>query len=441
VLLAQFLAYCKHTASRTGCQRLVNEVRKRRRLEGTLPPPGANQREAKALTPATIATMQLAVSTREGGVATTHLTLLLADQLLGTTQPTTANQYTAHIRRMHTWCSAAGLAGNPPTPNTFMAFVSEYTKDHTTSAGTRSVFAAMNFFAELSGFPSPALDPLAQRMKEAATRRLGSKSIPKAPLFAAELAPPLGHRAATLFQDQAHNTQILVLHAAKGRFDDLFRTNLGDLVVIPQDRIDIVIFGTKTDKDKKGMVASIPFSLDPASAHYQLLALLSLGAARLAALPEQIRQPLIDSLCRTVPADTSQIPETIFRFPSGCLEPLLALQSSWGTPLPVHALPLFGEWLSSNQLEANTVLAQRSSYKPLLRAVKRLAAPAGMSPADVGCHSLRRGGATELQAAGASPGQLMQALHHKSLTSTLLYSSPAAAAAALCALPSSTGPV
>jgi hypothetical protein len=46
--------------------RLVNEVRKRRRLEGALPPAGAGKRESKALTPATIATLQLAVTTREG---------------------------------------------------------------------------------------------------------------------------------------------------------------------------------------------------------------------------------------------------------------------------------------------------------------------------------------------------------------------------------------
>jgi hypothetical protein len=422
----------------------VNEVRKRRRLEGALPPAGAGKRESKALTPATIATLQLALTTRERGVATTLLTPLLADQLLGNTQPTTANQYAAHIRRMHTWCAASGLAGNPPSPTTFMAFVSAYTKDHTTSSGTRSVFAAMNFFADLAGFPSPALDPLAQRMKEAATRRLGTQSIPKAPLFAAELVPapqPGSSPIVPSFRDQAFSAHILVLQAAQSRFDDLFRTNLGDLVTIPLNRIDAVFFGSKTDKDKKGMVASIPYSADPGSAHYQLLALLARGAARLAALPEQIRQPLVDSFCLTVPAEAQQIPETIFLFPNGCVEPLLALRSSLGIALPVHALPLFGAWLSLDHLQANTDLNQRTSYKPLLREVQRLAAPAGLHPSDVGCHSLRRGGATELQAAGASTGQLMLALRHKSPASSLLYSSPAAAAAALCSLNSGAKPV
>jgi hypothetical protein len=426
--------------------RLVNEVRKRRRLEGALPPPSANKRESKALTPATVATLQLAVTTRDRGVPSIPLTPLLADQLLGSIEPTTANQYTAHIRRLHAWCAAAGLPGNPPSPLSFMAFVSAYTSSHTTSSGTRAVFAAMNFFADLAGYPSPALDPLAQRAKEAATRRLGTQSIPKSPLFAAELAPahlPSQGAIVPSFREQAFSTHMLVLQAANGRFDDLFRANLGDLVNIPFSRIDAVIFGTKTDKDKRGLVASIPFSAEPGSAHYQLLALLARGATRLAGLPAQIRQPLVDSFCQTVAADSakaSPVPETIHRFPSGCLEPILALRSSLGLQMPVHSLPLFGAWLSSNSLCISSDLAQRASYKALLRQVKQLAPAAGLGPADVGCHSLRRGGATELQAAGASPGQLMLALHHKSLSSTLLYASPAAAAAALCAL-SNSGPV
>ena len=88
-----------------------------------------------------------------------------------------------------------------------------------------------------------------------------------------------------------------------------------------------------------------------------------------------------------------------------------------------HALPLFGEWLSADNLNEHSVLSLRPAYKPLLREVKNLAEQAGLNPDDVGCHSLRHGGATELQAAGAFPAQLLLTLRHKSPAFTLLYAS------------------
>lgn len=331
--------------------RLANSVRKRRRLEGALPPAGSNPRESKALSAAAIATIQLAVDTREGGHASPRVSPLTADLLLGKTQPTTANQYTAHIRCLHSWCTAQGLAGNPPSPATFVDFVTAHSREHTSSSGTRSMFAAMNFFANLAGFQSPAMDPAALRLKEAISRRLGSQSIPKAPLFAAELAPvsPPDHGQPS-FRDQSFRTHIQVLQAANGRFDDLFRANLGDLVIFPLDRIDMILFCTKTDKDKRGLVATIPYSAVPSSAYCQLFTLLGRGAARLAALPEQTLHPLVDSFIQTVPARSLEIPETIHRFPNGCLDPLLTIHSSLGVALPVHALSLFGEWLSADKL-------------------------------------------------------------------------------------------
>jgi hypothetical protein len=215
--------------------------------------------------------------------------------------------------------------------------------------------------------------------------------------------------------------------------------NLGDLIVVPDDRIDAVVFGTKTDKAKHGMIITIPFSRCPSSAYCQLLGLLARALARLAALPQPLLSQLVDAFLLTV--GSQPIPETIHRFPAGCLEPLLSIQSSQGTALPAHSLPLFGAWLSSDVLSVSSSLAARDPYKPLLRKVKCLAVPAGLDPSEVGCHSLRRGGATELQAAGASPQQLMASLRHKSFSSTLLYASPAAAASALASLARGSSPV
>jgi hypothetical protein len=147
-------------------------------------------------------------------------------------------------------------------------------------------------------------------------------------------------------------------------------------VVIPLDRIDMILFSTKTDKDKRGLIGTIPYSAAPSSAYCRLITLMGRGAVRLEALPEQTLYPLVDSFIQTVtvPPGSREIPETIHSFPNGCLEPLLAVRSSLGAPLPVHALPLFGIWLSADILQADSILAKRSSHKPLLRQVKLLAA-------------------------------------------------------------------
>ena len=64
---------------------LANAVRKRRLLEGGLPPAGIGRREFKALAPATIETLQLALSTRDGGRASVPQSPHAANELLGET--------------------------------------------------------------------------------------------------------------------------------------------------------------------------------------------------------------------------------------------------------------------------------------------------------------------------------------------------------------------
>ncbi len=97
--------------------KLANEIRKRQRLEGGLPPTGAGQRESKALTIATIETLQPALTTLDHGVASAPLTPPIAELLLGKLQNSTANQYTALISKLHAWCAAQGLAGNLQSPS------------------------------------------------------------------------------------------------------------------------------------------------------------------------------------------------------------------------------------------------------------------------------------------------------------------------------------
>ena len=99
--------HCGSTLAKLQEQReqdcLANSVRKRRRQEGALPPAGAGKRESKALTPDTIQTLQLALSTRDGSSVAAPLSPHAANLLLGNTEPSTANQYASLIRRLHTW--------------------------------------------------------------------------------------------------------------------------------------------------------------------------------------------------------------------------------------------------------------------------------------------------------------------------------------------------
>ena len=230
-----------------------------------------------------------------------------------------------------------------------------------------------------------------------------------------------------------------MLQAAKLRYDDTYRANLGDLVFVPFDRIDLPLFGTKTDQKRLGQQSPIPFSTEAGSAWVELTTLLNRGALRLATLPIDVRDRLIDQFVSAV--GNEPLPATISAFPAGCLDPLFGLCSSVsGEPLPIHRLPLFGDWLSKNHLGTTGRLAGRASYKPLLRRVKLTAARIGIDPNTVGTHSLRRGGAFEMDASNAPPDLIMQALRHTTAASTQRYLSPSIKAARIAALHSQYPP-
>ena len=354
--------------------------------------------------------------------------------LLGRTQSSTANQYTTAINAFHTWCQKEGK--NPDSGSDFATYVAHQARNHSTSGTTRSLFAAMNFYASLTGRPSPALDPIAILAREAIKRRLGQREARKAPIFTSDLATETPEAAIATalepFKANASRVHALVLQAAKLRFDDIYRANLGDLVIVPDARIDLCLFGSKTDTKRTGQQSPIPFSSKPGSAWVELFALLRRGAIRLAGLPIAARDRLIDAFVAAV--GTDPVPDNIAAFPDGCLDPLFGLHSSSsGALLPVHRLPLFGHWLSKTNLGFTGKLTGRDTYKPLLRSLKVAAARVGLDPSAVGLHGLRRGGAFEMEAADAPLGLIALALRHTSSASTQRYLSPAMQAARIAA--------
>ena len=403
----------------------VEAVRLSRRLEGAQAPAGATARESKRLSASAITVMQRAVSSRPGA-SSTPLTAEAADMLLGATQPSTANQYTTSVNAFHQWCQLEGA--NPDSGTDFAAYTTYQARDHSTSSTTRSLFAGMNFYAGLAGRPSPARDPAAIQARAAIQRRLGQREARKTPIFASDLVVQRPKTSTSegpeTFKENAGRVHMLVLQAARLRFDDAYRANLGDLVVIPNSRIDVCVFGSKTDTKRMGQQSPVPFSSEKGSAWVELFSLLKRGATRFAALPEATRDGLIDAFVAAVGPDPG--PDTLASFPAGCLDPLIGMHSSSsGALLPVRRLPLFGHWLSKNHLSLATELTGRATYKPLLRDVKAAAALAGLDPTTVGSHGLRRGGAFEMEAADAPLELISIALRHTSSASTQRYLSPA----------------
>ena len=417
----------------------MEAVRLRRRLEGALPPIGAAAKESKRLSPSTVAVLQQAVNLRPGA-SVTVLTAETADAMLGSTQPSTANQYASSIKAFFHWCETTGERFDPPSGDAFATYVltrPEAIPQRGRRAAPRTLFAAMNFFAALARFQSPTSDLGALSARDAIRRRLGQRNARATPIFAADLAPgahPIANppEEAEPLSVLASRVHLLVLQAGKLRYDDTYRSNVGDLVFVPNDRIDLPLFGTKTDLKREGQRSLIPFSGSPDSAYASLVELLRQGSIRLATLPQKIRDHLIDDFVASVCAEP--LPATITSFPRGCLEPLLGLRSSVsGQPLPVHKLPLFGAWLTKDKLGLSSHLTARTSYKPLLRLVKKAAAKANLDPGTVGLHSLRRGGAFEMEAGLAPEGLIGAALRHTTQASTKRYCSPAMTAARVAA--------
>jgi hypothetical protein len=95
-------------------------------------------------------------------------------------------------------------------------------------------------------------------------------------------------------------------------------------------------------------------------------------------------------------------------FPGTELAQLDELRSSSGASFPAGALPLFGAWAVDRSLVRFTKGSPRRGggplslgwglgYKRALAWVKKTASLTGLDPKKFGTHSLRRGGAIELQ--------------------------------------------
>jgi hypothetical protein len=313
------------------------------------------------------------------------------------------------------------------------------------AAGSKTLIAAADFFARVAGTPPPGLDPGVQTAKGAIFRRKGLARAKKAPMFADDISTAFAQRrlesgarqgpaAPFSWELDPWEAILLFIEAATLRYDDVRRVQLADLAWF-EDRVEFPLVGTKTDKARMGQRASIPRSDAPASACAQLVRMLTAAAHRLCSRDDELRETLFAGVRPAWPATTAMP-----RFPPGLcpsLDTLTRMATEAGTPLPVGSLPVFGNWSTATSLPVIATDPRGGGafdpvpYKRVLTAVKQLALSLGMDPRRFGVHSLRRGGTTAMQAAGASRLQLATALRHRSLASTMEYESGAASQMAL----------
>lgn len=410
--------------------------------------------QSKQLTVASISMLASAATLagRQCGTVTAHgpLSAAEADLLIGGTAPPTVNTYTRSLDRF--W--KRHMASRDTTPSfpipdagSLRADIEALASDPQvqSAAGSKTLIAAVDFFARIAGLPSPGQDRGVQTARGAILRRKGLARAKKAPLFADDITAARSQRESAPSPSSGPATQfswshdpweaiLLFIEAATLRYDDLRRVQLADLAWLG-DRVEFPLVGTKTDKSRTGQRASIPRSDLPASACARLLQLLSEAARRLCALEDGAREALFAGASAALTAAAPPL-----RLPHGLcphLETLASLRLASGLPLPVGALPLFGRWntapvLPTVAFDSNGAGAfDPVPYPQILRRVKALAASLGLNPRQFGVHSLRRGGTTAMQAAGASRTQLATALRHRSLASTMEYESGAASQMAL----------
>ena len=429
------------------------DVRLARRCAGA-------QSERKALKPLAIQLLTVARNTREGlarrGPQLVELPLSVALVAVGNKAPTTVNTYAAALQRMLLWLQADGQIGIQPGPclipdaDGVRAYLDQVLSTKRTVASTRTLCAALDFFANVAGLESPTQDFWVQALKGAISRRRGVAQAKKSPLFTDDImvacdlrfgAPVRDiHRTGWNWEVDPWRTMCLVAKESELRFDDLFDLRLFD-VLWGMHLVQLNLVHAKNDPLQTGQRASLsPTSLAAIWLERMLTAathrLLAVDGSLLEALPLRWRtasQPLDIPPMRLWPtgnaAGANGLPPSCY-YTLDHVEPAPPRGGGW----PFAALPLFGRWtvdvtlgapIRGVQRQGKATLGDGISYSRALRRVKKVAATVGLDPRRVGLHSLRRGGSVELQLSGANRELLCAALRHRSQQSTSAYISGA----------------
>ena len=310
----------------------------------------------------------------------------------------TVNAYAPKWLKFKEWCEAHEEIPLPAQEVTIAAYLSSASDQDKTFSATKKRRAAVAFYHNLHDHPSPCNGALVSRVMKGIRRRTGSAGKKKAAVSYEDVLAV--QREATRSGDASEELVAdwtSIMHEGQFRFDDAHGMNLGDLV-FEQYFVRILVVDTKSDKDREGQWGLLAVSSDPQSAYQRLIALILRGITRFRDLPRETRRALrlrlAQNQCRPFREPGSSAIATIPR------EIAEAANNAGLTNELLENLPLMGTWLWG-KLEQSGDLRSVMNYRPFLGTLKALFERATEhSAAEIGTHSMRRGGTTGKIAAG-----------------------------------------
>jgi len=218
-----------------------------------------------------------------------------------------------------------------------------------------------------------------------------------------------------------------ILSAATLRFDDAHEGQLGDISWFP-GVAELSLFGTKTDPLLRGQAAVLPASDAPSSGFRAALESARLGLGRLLEVPaDTLRAMAATFVARLQGQELGHGPQELAAWPHE-IRALAAPLYAQG--IPVHCLPLLGQW-QYERLSAASDLGAPMELREFVRIAKAVLRDHGVDVTRFGAHSFRRGSAGALFHAGLGTGVVATALRHRTAQATEAYVPEAARMAAL----------
>jgi len=400
-------------------------------------------RRLKTIEPTALRMLRLAADLRaqgaRGGATPSEETILA---LAAFKAPVTWNRYLPTLRGWEQYAAGKNTPFLPADPGHFANFLTEAAKGAVGSTQSKQRSCAIQALSTVAGVASPTGDDVVKLVRAGLRRRLrGGRRGSSRPIFPHEVpatpgSPPaargrgIGARRPLSVRRRARaqaTRHMSLMSAASLRYDDAFEGQLGDICWF-RDSADLSLFGTKTDHLLRGQAAVIPASHAPASGFQAALEGARLGLQRLLALPADTVRALAASFTERLsvqergsgPAELAAWPQEI----RDLAAPLYELG------VPVHCLPLLGEW-QYERLTAASDLGAPMARSEFVCTSRQVLGELGVDVTHVGAHSFRRGSAGALFHAGLGPDTVSTALRHRSSQATAAYVSDAARMAAL----------
>ena len=371
----------------------------------------------------------------------------------GDKAPRTWNRYATALLAWEAYASAQNTTFLPADPAHFANFLAESAEGSRGYTQTKQRACAIAAFSRLALLPSPSGDETVSGVRAGIRRtRCGGRRGRARPIFSYEIpapddlaSPPRRQRprgsnvlpASVDKRGLAHAARIsAIMSGAALRWDCLQEAQLGDVVILPE-MADFSIFGSKTDPTLAGQAAVLPASDARNSGMRALLEGTRAGLTRLAALPPQALQQAASRFraARTA-LEIGSGPDEFSNWP----EDIQALAAPlYAQGLPVHCLPICGEWMYA-RLDAASDLAAEMPRSRFMGWCRRALTTAGVEVGGLGSHSFRRGCAVSLFHGGADPVTVSEVLRHRSLLSSRPYVTDAARMAGLAASMTAAAP-